>query len=314
MKKIYTLLLFLPIVTAAQNLVPNPSFEEFDECPETLGAVYACSQWQTYGETSDYFNGCSSIVGAANPIGFQQARTGSAYAGFVAFSDPPGEYREFLGIELTSPVTPGSTYYISIHLNKAEGNAAIQNAKNACNNIGVRLFSNAYDSLNPPPVDNFSHAKVDTIFTEEDEWLHLYSEVVFDSAYGFLAVGNFFTDSQTDLQHVPDLIDYRQAYYYVDDVCLSTNADDCGIDVGLFGAETKEWKVFPSPFTQNVQVSSPVQVIRIVVYNSVGIEVASSHTRSKEIDLSLGHLSNGIYLIEVISETKSTTLRIIKNN
>lgn len=314
MKTLYTILLALPFAATAQNLVPNPSFEDTIVCPTTLGAVYACLQWQTYGETPDYFNDCSSIVGAANPIGIQQARTGNAYAGFVAFSDPPGEYREFLGIELTSPVTPGLTYYVSVYLNKAEGNAAIQNAKNACNNIGVRLFTTAYDSLNPPQVDNFSHVKVDTIFIEEVEWLHLYSKVVFDSAYGFLAVGNFFTDNQTDLQYVPDLINYRQAYYYVDDVCLSTSAADCGIDVGLLGAETKKLKVFPSPFAQNVQVSSPVHVNKIVVYNTVGVKVASFHTQSKEIDLSLGHLSNGVYLIEVISETKSTTLRIIKNN
>ena len=68
----------------AQNLVPNPSFEDFTTCPTTLGTggPLQCIPWIGIN-SADYFNVCGGfLIGVPiNILGYQEARTGAAYAG-----------------------------------------------------------------------------------------------------------------------------------------------------------------------------------------------------------------------------------------
>ena len=69
----------------AQNIVPNPSFETYTNCPTGLGTGnLECTPWvtPTLG-TEDYFNACNTgDVGVpANLFGNQAAHTGDAYVG-----------------------------------------------------------------------------------------------------------------------------------------------------------------------------------------------------------------------------------------
>ena len=60
----------------AQNLVPNPSFEDYCSCPDNSGQVYRAIGWTSFGNSSDYFN-CCAPPGAQsvplNPSGYQCA-------------------------------------------------------------------------------------------------------------------------------------------------------------------------------------------------------------------------------------------------
>src|SRR4051812_39622570 len=101
MKHIFLVLLFInfALVAAAQNLVPNYSFELADSCPTNYNTRFykyslGCVGWgQATTGTADYFNACDTaaasigspfpIVGIPNnALGHQAAYHGIAYAGF----------------------------------------------------------------------------------------------------------------------------------------------------------------------------------------------------------------------------------------
>ena len=87
-----TLLFFLVQDSFAQNLVPNPSFEDTVSCPDNLAQIDKAVGWSSYRITPDYFNSCSSasafpsVSVPSNQWGTQSAKTGNAYAGLITYS------------------------------------------------------------------------------------------------------------------------------------------------------------------------------------------------------------------------------------
>jgi len=86
-----------------QNLVPNPSFETYAQCPDSInfGSVDICliSWTDPTNATSDYYNLCSSIPffgipSHNNGFAYQYPRTGDGMTGIIVFqgSIPTREY------------------------------------------------------------------------------------------------------------------------------------------------------------------------------------------------------------------------------
>jgi OmpA-OmpF porin, OOP family len=71
-----------------QNLVKNPSFEDFNTCP-VAGGFDNVIDWYDLHSFSYYFNSCAlpgpGVGVPVNLWGYQQAHTGNAYASIVAF-------------------------------------------------------------------------------------------------------------------------------------------------------------------------------------------------------------------------------------
>ena len=98
----------------SQNVVKNPSFEEYVNCPKRLGNFEAdVVYWSTPTEGStDYFNGCSTAMGTPkNFNGTQPADFGKGYAGLYLYA--PDDYREYLQAELTENLIKGEKYRIT---------------------------------------------------------------------------------------------------------------------------------------------------------------------------------------------------------
>lgn len=57
---ILVLILSVCWFTNAQNLVPNPSFEEFDDCPFLPGQIEEATGWFDIIGGCDYFHTCGS--------------------------------------------------------------------------------------------------------------------------------------------------------------------------------------------------------------------------------------------------------------
>jgi hypothetical protein len=73
------LTLFLSVYSRinAQNLVPNPSFEEYSICPDGTSQIDRATHWMPFRHTPDYHNACdeSEIVGVPNSIAADGAQT-----------------------------------------------------------------------------------------------------------------------------------------------------------------------------------------------------------------------------------------------
>ncbi len=134
----------------SQNLVPNPSFEEYNElnCGYTQNKTefdQAISHWKmpTKG-TPDFFSlmlpeSCpnhpfnTSIISA----GYQTPQSGKNMLGIITLVQNNGicpEYREYIQVELSTPLQPKQRYIAGFYISLAD------NKQYASNNLGM-LFT-----------------------------------------------------------------------------------------------------------------------------------------------------------------------------
>lgn len=129
-----------------QNLVPNHSFEEYTTCPQTAAEVAKAVGWYPLYASPDYYNACApnNVVGVPwNTCGWQQAAEGNAYMGLVTYFDgKPLPNREFIGIQLTQPLTPGMPVCLSFKMAMGGfGSSPINSAWFTCNRVGMQFFN-----------------------------------------------------------------------------------------------------------------------------------------------------------------------------
>ncbi len=230
------------------NLVPNPSFEENVQPPTAISQLYLAVPWQGFATDAgsvpaDYFHKSSTAEISsvpANYLGFQEPRTGSAYAGFIAFSDDYEYYREFIQVELLEPLTRDTTYYIEFYVSLAE------NRTLAISDLGCHLsmhdpfsylFTPAYvsslkdDETNLLKKEVFTILKAqiknrpDQILKNQVEWERVSGTVVSRGGERFITIGNFSRRKKTTKEKVvsnPNSILFNDAYYFVDDVSVMT--------------------------------------------------------------------------------------------
>ena len=97
---------------STDNMVYNPSFEEYSQCPQRIDALGIMSGvdawWQPTKGSSDYFNACGGreCQTPRNKMGQQEPRTGTAYCGIYCSKE---NSREYLQTELREPLVAGNT-------------------------------------------------------------------------------------------------------------------------------------------------------------------------------------------------------------
>lgn len=97
------------------GLIPNPSFEDYTECPDTTAQLYKCKNWiQASAATSDYFNLCDfwqDVVRGTPPLPLPADK---GYVGFLDIENLGfGPYKEYVGACLSEPMVPGKEYTLS---------------------------------------------------------------------------------------------------------------------------------------------------------------------------------------------------------
>jgi len=127
------LLLCCCLTAQAQNLVSNPSFENYNACPPNIGEIKfstypSVTDWVSVGDlnTPDYFNVCggSSVGVPNNTFGWQPAHTGDAYAGILLVTNAGAypDHGEYLQCRLSQPMQAGHQYAVSCYVSRANTN------------------------------------------------------------------------------------------------------------------------------------------------------------------------------------------------
>jgi len=204
-----------------QNLVPNQSFETYSPCPTSSGQIAYATGWLHSRSTLEYLNSCSSSTYADAPtnyFGYQTAATGQAYAGGLQYGSFAGTYiadiREYLYIQLTTPLTIGTTYYVAFKVSLAD------NSEYAINNIGAQ-FTMSYN--NNAPINNTAHVYTTNVISNKTNWTTIIGSFIPTSAYTGVMFGNFFTDANTTVSFVGSATDIGyNAYYLFDDMYVGT--------------------------------------------------------------------------------------------
>jgi len=76
-------LLSFSIAHSQNNLVLNPSLEDYTSCPEGSGELYKAINW--YGNSVEFYHSCSPYISKSTPknsFGFQTPKSGLGYGGF----------------------------------------------------------------------------------------------------------------------------------------------------------------------------------------------------------------------------------------
>lgn len=210
----------------AQNLIKNPSFEDFVSCPTALGNLAEdVPNWSTPTEGStDYFNGCSETMGTPNNFnGTQPADFGNGYAGLYLYA--PDDYREYLQAELQQPLIKGQTYRVSFYISLAE------RSDFAVKEFGV-LFSK-YKMQLPGKKElsakkRYTHQGNDyhymeigysNFYADTKDWVLVYTQFEAKGSEHFMTLGNFKSNSRTRLFKTKRQ-EKRGAYYYIDMVMV----------------------------------------------------------------------------------------------
>ena len=95
--------------TVVPSLIPNPSFEAYDFCPNDISQLDYSSVWiQATIPTTDYFNTC----GYVNNAGMMPFPDGNAAVG-AFFNDG---WQEYLGACLLTPMLSGTNYQIKFNI------------------------------------------------------------------------------------------------------------------------------------------------------------------------------------------------------
>lgn len=311
------ILLSISIIGFGQNLVPNPSFEEYILCPSNDDQVPNAQGWVRRGDSPDYFNSCSSIFSVPyNWGGYQPAATGNAYCGLGTYGYYwPFNIREFIQTTLISPLTNGSKYYISFKLSLSINNNLYFNC--ATNKIGALLstYPYDYDALSETLPD-YAHVYSQSVITDTADWVLVYGSFVSDSSYQYITLGNFFSDVLTDTIVIIKDSTYLSSYYFIDDICVSSDSLTCyNFSTGINTKQEKnDVSVFPNPTygKTTIQFGELKKAPFIKIRNQLGqLVFTKKYYDSQQIELALD-VPNGVYFLQIESEGEIVTKKIIK--
>lgn len=299
----------------SQNLVPNPSFENVTECPFALGLEDFTSDWVSGRASPDYFNTCSIADAAMVPnnfYGYQIPLIGDAYIGMLTYRYDTSIYTEAATAQLTSPLTTGQKYFISFRISLALDASTSSMAAN--NKMGIQFSKRAYSPSSPAPINNYAHLWTDSVITDSLNWMSIRGTFIADSNYTHLSLGNFFDFSQMDSVIYGDAFG---AYYYFDDVCVSTDSTECFTTVVTEEVSpVNSWfSIYPNPAIEeiNVEVNNLKLPYGLTIYNSLGqllYEEDSILTNSKKVKIS--EFENGVLFIHIKTQSQFISYKLIK--
>ena len=217
--KVILCFLFTPIFYLqnihAQNLVPNPGFENMILCP--IGANANSSQDEIERYTSDWYNSglirhldipsqylheCADPKGCGIPLnftGYQHAHDGRAMAKLSCINSNPGA-RHFFGVKLIMPLKKGHKYDVRFYASLADSSGF------GYDKLGVMFCTQRENipdynlDINAKTFPNYAHVYSKQIIIDKFNWTKVEDTFIADSDYQYMVVGNFFDFTQTNFR------------------------------------------------------------------------------------------------------------------
>lgn len=288
----------------AQNLVPNPDFEDTLYCP--TGPAGFAKYWSSCKGSPDYFNSCSpgclspqTCVGVpSNFAGTQLAYSGNAYSGLET-AGYGGLSREIIIIQLIDTLQIGKKYYFSCYISRA---FSIGVCEGASNNFGFRFSTVQFDYINEVPIDNYSNYRDTVTVTDTTNWVLIGGSFIADSAYNYLMLGNFYDDNHTDtINMTPTVSTSNFAYYYVDNICVTPDSINCSLITSRNDDKYDyDLVISPNPFKDGVDIMMPENMTyEFIIYDITGREIISKQI-VQNYYLDLVTLDSGVYLYSIM--------------
>lgn len=227
-----------------ENMVYNPSFEEYSICPQRIDAIGIMegvdAWWQPTRGSSDYFNPCGGreCLTPRNKMGNQPPHSGEAYCGIYCSKE---NYREYLQTELKEPLVAGRKYHVSYWVSLAEKSpyavatlGALFTTDRVTDTTWRILMNREVLSLEgnqQQVIATYYKPQVmssrDSLLASMTEWQQVSGDFVAKGGEKYLTIGNFNSFNHSNVHDIGNSNAILQgAYYYIDDV--SVTCLDCG--------------------------------------------------------------------------------------
>ncbi len=244
MRIITIFVLLMPYYSTGQNLVPNPSLEKFNICPNSFNQISYADYWAAgcqYGNHCEYFN-CCMLNDTNISIFWEHAltdikpRTGCGEAGLLLYytstaGGTTSNYREAVSIKLSNELNENICYNVSFYI-RFYGYFAkwyLNGLNYATNRVSALISPDSTIYITPGFIDLFqlnpqinyhgaalndttTWVKVEGSFIAQgnEQWIHITSFVPDDSVTVFMLPSLY---SQIDSADMP-------SYYLIDDVAV----------------------------------------------------------------------------------------------
>ncbi len=302
-----TIILFVIcfIETQAQyNIVSNSSFEDYIQCPDNAGGNgqlhFAIGWFNPNNGSPDYLNECaqptffppdiyipSSVDVPMNGWGYQEAKTGAAYAGFYAHQVSP--HREYIQVQLNDKLIQDKKYVFSAYISLADKIG-----------LGSKIGAFFSDTEIDSDSDNLWQytAQIITSFSviDKDNWVLWQDTITSESGNEeYLVIGNFLDVINSDtIYSGTDSGGYRwSSYYYIDDVSVVAIDTTIGIEEN----ENVRFEVYPNPAKEKltIELAENWQNTAIKIFDVTGREVLTYLFRTKQASIDVSGFAAGVY-------------------
>lgn len=210
-----------PIV--AQNLVPNPSFEDYYDCPTALDQIEVVKHWTSPSPdvAPDFLHSCSDetfgISVPENWVGFQYAHEGEGYLGMLMHKEG-ANLREYVQTELTESLVEGVCYEFSMFVSLMELSEV------SINNIGVHISHTPVEASGWENIDVLPQIvnHTNSFLSDQNTWTEIKGYYQAEGGEKYLTIGNFFDEFDTDSEEIENDFDGEIiAFYALDEVSLA---------------------------------------------------------------------------------------------
>ena len=218
----------------SKNMVINPDFEEYDECPKSHNPENQSHKlvpgwsYPTFA-APDYFNRCGSNDGDVpqNFAGYSEPKSGDGYVGAILTGSDESR-REYIQGELITPMIAGQKYCVTYHYRLASG------SRLAVDQISVyfsngRILTEGIEAMGVLPQLTTTEG---LFFDNVEDWEQVCQVYEAKGGEKFFIIGNFKDYENTNYvvtdKNIVNLRNKAYAYYYFDDVAVR-NIDDCNV-------------------------------------------------------------------------------------
>ena len=221
------------------NMVNNPSFEIYYNCPSYMAQLYQCKFW--WGVSSEYYNACATISSNVNVPnsggGFQYALTGNAFAGTTLFEKrfSSDDYREYLNTKLKDTLIYNKRYCTTFYISLAEISFTyLSNSFLLLDSVGLLFTKDSMINSTNPITSNGVKVQNDIFNLDTINWLKISNSFIAKGGEQYMTIGNF----DNILNYPSGAI--GMTYIYVDDVsvCECSFEFNLGRDTTLCDGET----------------------------------------------------------------------------
>ncbi|MEI7580034.1 MAG: T9SS type A sorting domain-containing protein [bacterium] len=302
---ILLLVMLLGTIMQAQNLVPNPSFEEYTLCPVGPDDLdYTVSWYSPNGSSSDYFNSCSPNPNFSVPNnwwGFQNARTGIGYSGIIVYHILMSNYREYARCQLNQPLIASKHYCVEFYVNLGDSSKYTISSIGAYFSIENNISTTGGVLNYQPQVENF-----DTLFlSDKQNWMKISGCFIAIGGEEYLTIGNFKNDSIIDTLSTTSFGSFEgqyEAYYYIDDVSVIEDTT-----IGLNNLNKNQILIYPNPCQNNFTINNltEYEIDTIFLFDTIGNLLKEYSLNHDANSYNVESLQNGFFILKIILKNKS---------